>query len=88
MKRHHQLIITGKVENTGFRFFALRGAALFHINGEVSQQNESIVIEAEGDEDALIAFDEWCRIGPDGSEIDTFIVREMELAGYEDFIIL
>lgn len=88
MKRHHQLIITGKVENTGFRFYALRGANRFQINGEVSQHKEIIIIDAEGEEDALLEFDKWCRKGPDGSEIDTFIVSEMELTGYEDFIIL
>lgn len=88
MKRHHQLIITGKVKNTGFRFYALRGANRFRISGEVSQQNESIIIEAEGEENTLMEFDEWCRKGPEGSQIDTFNISEMELSGYEDFIIL
>jgi acylphosphatase len=88
MVRHLQLIITGKVENKGFRFYALRGANRFCIKGEVSQQKERIIIEAEGEEDALAEFDKWCRKGPDGIDIETFTIKELDLAGYEDFRIL
>lgn len=88
MVRHLQMIITGKVENTGFRFYALRGANLFHLTGEVSQQPDKIIIEAEGEDVRLADFEAWCRKGPEGSEISALTRHEKEVVGYEDFRIL
>lgn len=88
MVRHLQMIITGKVENTGFRFYALRGANLFHLTGEVSQQSDKVIIDAEGEDERLADFEAWCRKGPEGSGISAFTKHEKELVGYEDFRIL
>ncbi len=88
MVRRLQMIITGKVENTGFRFYALRGANLFHLTGEVSQQPDRVIIDAEGEESSLADFEAWCRKGPEGSEISTITKLNKELVGYEDFRIL
>ncbi|MBE0638425.1 MAG: acylphosphatase [Bacteroidales bacterium] len=88
MVRHLQMIITGKVENTGFRIYALRGANQFHLTGEVSQQPDKVIIEAEGEEEHLADFEQWCLEGPEGSEISALTKHEKELVGYEDFRIL
>lgn len=88
MVRHLQMIISGKVENTGFRIYALRGANLFHLTGEVSQQPDRVIIDAEGEEAYLADFEQWCRKGPEGSEISALTKLEKELVGYEDFRIL
>ncbi len=88
MIRHLQMVITGKVENTGFRFYALRGANLFHLTGEVSQQPDKVIIDAEGEDARLADFEAWCRRGPEGSEIMTITKLDKELVGYEEFRIL
>jgi len=88
MQKHLQIVIKGRVENTGFRFYALRGANRYQIRGEVSQEKDSIVIEAEGEEAALAGFEQWCRIGPEGCVIEDFLSTEIELVRYEDFRIL
>jgi acylphosphatase len=88
MVRHLQLVITGKVENTGFRFYALRGANLFHLTGEVSQQHDKVIIDAEGEESSLADFEDWCSRGPEGSVVSALTKHEEELVGYEDFRIL
>jgi acylphosphatase len=88
MEKHVQFVIKGRVENTGFRFYALRGANRFQIRGEVSQKTDSIVIDAEGDDAALAEFKQWCRKGSEGSIIENFCSTEKELSGYDEFRIL
>jgi acylphosphatase len=48
MIRHLQFIIKGKVENTGFRLYALWGASECNIKGEAWQHEGKIIVEAEG----------------------------------------
>lgn len=88
MEKHLKIIVKGLVENTGFRFYALRGANRFHIRGEVSQKRESIVIDAEGEAEALAGFEQWCRRGPEGCVIEDYRSKELELIGYDEFRIL
>lgn len=87
MIRHLQMTVSGKVENTGFRLYALWGANEFHINGEVSQKDGEILIEAEGEDQSLKDFIEWCRKGPTGSVVEQIKTIELRTIGYKDFTI-
>lgn len=82
---HKQITIKGKVENTGFRFYALRGAYVYSINGFVSQKGGNIVIEAEGEPGAMDHFTEWCRQGTTFSHISGVEVINKEIYGYQNF---
>ncbi len=86
--KHHHIIIKGKVGNTGFRLFALRGASKYGICGEVLEKDGKIIVDVEGDETKLQFFEEWCRQGPEGSQVETLICTDKEIIGYEDFKIL
>lgn len=88
MVRHFQIIVSGKVENTGFRLFALRGARKLHITGEASQHSGRIIIEAEGEGHNLADYEAWCRLGPTGSLIESVEVTEIDVRGYADFKIV
>ncbi|MBE0661106.1 MAG: acylphosphatase [Bacteroidales bacterium] len=88
MIRHLQIIISGKVEQIGFRLYALWGASEYQIKGKVTEHPGQIVIEAEGDEPALQGFIEWCRKGPQGSKVQMLSTAEKPLYGYTDFRIL
>ena len=88
MIKHLQIIITGKVDNTGFRLFSFRGASVLKINGEVRQVKGKICIEAEGEENRLISFTEWCKKGTPSSHIETIKIKEKEVIGYIGFSIL
>jgi acylphosphatase len=88
MKTHLQIIVTGKLENTGFRFFALRIASLLNINGEIKQDGDKIIIDAEGEDFNIKDFTVWCHKGPDSCEVDTVTCKEKDLVGYDDFRIL
>jgi acylphosphatase len=88
MTRHLQMTVSGKVENTGFRLFALWGAKEFNISGEVRQKDGNVLIEAEGEEIAIHEFIEWCRKGPEGSVVEKIYSVEKIIVGYKDFMIL
>lgn len=88
MIRHLQFVIKGKVENTGFRLYALWGASECSIKGEARQFKDKIMIEAEGRQSDLNKFTEWCKKGPAGSTIETFEINERPVYQYEDFKIL
>jgi len=88
MIKHFQIIVSGNVENTGFRLFALRGARKLHINGEVSQELGKIIIQAEGESISLGDYETWCRTGPVGCQIESVEIIEKTVRGYADFIIV
>lgn len=88
MIRHLQFVIKGKVENTGFRLYALWGASECNIKGEAHQHEGKIIVEAEGYPTDLNRFTEWCKKGPAGSTIETFEINERPVYQYEDFKIL
>lgn len=86
--KHINISISGKVENTGFRFHVFRGACINEIRGFVMIKNNTVIIEAEGEDDKLTLFGDWVTQGPDGSMVDSMISCEKEVIGYEDFNIL
>lgn len=88
MLKHLQIVINGKVENKGFRFYALRGAKMMNITGEISQKNYQVIIEAEGEDEPLRSFEKWCAAGPDGCEITGIDITELPMRGYDCFRIL
>lgn len=82
---HKQIIVKGHVENTGFRFHALRGAFVCKVYGLVSQKDGHIIIEAEGEQSAIDHFMEWCRKGTAFSEISSVEVISKDIVGFSDF---
>ncbi len=82
---HKQIIVKGKVENTGFRLHALRGASVCKIKGAVCQKDGDVIIDAEGEPDAIDHFTEWCRQGTTFSRISSVEVVNKEVFGFSDF---
>lgn len=44
-----------------------------------------VYIEAQGDEDILVKFIQWCHHGPDKAEVTHVSVSEGELQQFENF---
>lgn len=64
-KLHYKIRVTGYVQGVGFRWSAAREAKSLGITGFVKNMADgSVYIEAEGSEENLIEFIEWCRTGP------------------------
>jgi len=86
MKMSYRITVYGKVQNVGFRFYTVRTAQEFNIEGFVRNEPDGAVyIEAEGEEDALDTFAAWCRRGPQWSRVDQFDIQKQPLMNYKGF---
>lgn len=88
MKQHYDIIIHGKVQNVGFRYYTQKKANELQINGFVKNQSDgSVYIEAEGDEKELQAFLLWCHRGPQWARVDNVTANPAPIAGYNGFTV-
>jgi acylphosphatase len=72
------ILIGGKVQGVGFRYFAQHKAEELHIFGWVKNTPDGKVeIEASGEPKNLDSFIDWMKIGPTRSVIQTFSVSEI-----------
>jgi len=72
------LVVSGRVQGVGFRYFALHKANEFEINGWIRNAPEGKVeIEAEGESQNIEAFIDWMKIGPSRAIIRNFSVSEI-----------
>jgi acylphosphatase len=86
MKKRLNLIITGRVQRVGYRFQAMEKAYKFRITGYIiNRDDESVYIEAEGEEEDLDRYLDWCRSGPLGCRVDNIKSEEGEIKGYSTF---
>ncbi len=89
MTKHYQLTFEGNFKNSGFRLVTFRGASLFGIKGTVMIQNQGqAVVDAEGEEQEIDKFVDWCKKSALQSEACPVVSKEVEWVGYENFTIL
>ena len=85
-----RLIVTGRVQGVGFRYFARDAARLEGLRGTARNRDDgSVEIEVEGDAEAVLRFERAIRRGPWGSRVDDVWVDESPPSGrFQDFRIL
>lgn len=84
-----QIQISGKVQGVWFRASTQRKANELNIKGIVKNlPNGDVYIEAEGKENAMKTFIEWCHQGSDRSRVDNVITSNMESKSFEGFKII
>lgn len=72
------LVIAGRVQGVGFRYFAHHKAVEFNLTGWVKNTPDGKVeIEATGEPENINAFVDWMKIGPTRAIIKTFSVSEI-----------
>ena len=77
-KRQVYIIINGRVQGVGFRYFALHKAEELNITGWVNNTFDGKVeIEASGEVQNLGTFIDWMKIGPARAVIQTFSVSDI-----------
>lgn len=83
------ILIGGRVQGVGFRYFVLRKAEELNIQGWVRNTPDGRVeIEASGSEENLATFSDWMKIGPTRAVIRTFSKSEItNQRNFNDFII-
>lgn len=88
MKKHVSIRISGLVQGVFFRASTEAKARELNIAGFVQNEKDgSVYVEAEGEQQALERFVEWCHRGPDRARVDNCEVVEAEPKGYTDFTI-
>lgn len=86
IKKHYTIIISGDVQNVGFRHNAKLKAKDLGIQGFARNEKDGTVyIEAEGTEEALKKFVEFCKTGPEEAKVKNVTVKEGEIQNYDEF---
>lgn len=72
-----RFVLSGRVQNVGFRFFTEHQARLEGVHGWVANRSDGAVeVFAEGDVEALARFEAKLRHGPPAARVDRVIVDE------------
>lgn len=88
MKAYY-LRIHGLVQGVFFRKSTFETARKLGIVGFVSNNIDGTVeVFAEGEEEILNQFIEWCRIGPKGAKVVKIDIHERPLKNSQRFVIL
>jgi acylphosphatase len=86
MVKHFSLRVSGKVQGVFFRASTKEKAIELSLKGFVRNEPDgSVYIEAEGDENNLTLFKEWCSQGPRSARVDHLDIQEGDYKGFLDF---
>lgn len=84
--KHLNIVVTGKVQGVFFRASAKEAADQLNVKGFAQNQFDgSVYIEAEGDEETLKQFVDWCKQGPPRAEVAHVDVQDGAVKNFERF---
>jgi acylphosphatase len=82
------IILFGKVQQVGFRYFVFKLASEVGVNGFVKNMPDgSVYVEAEGDPHTVDVFVTHCKMGPPHSNVTKFIVNPLPVQYFKEFTI-
>jgi acylphosphatase len=88
MVRHFNILVYGKVQGVFYRASAMETANLFGIKGFTRNEKDgSVYIEAEGEEEKLKKFIDWCNVGPARAKVERVVTEEAGMKNYSKFVI-
>ena len=80
--------VRGSVQGVGFREAAVRKAGEVGVLGWVRNEDDgTVVVQAEGSEEAVDAMVGWLGEGPRGAEVEEVEVSKTKVEGHEQFAI-
>ncbi len=81
------VVVSGRVQRVGFRYATQKQATLLGIAGWVKNVSDgSVEIHAEGAEDAVEKFLDWCRIGSMASRVDNVYIEDVAPKEFLGFV--
>jgi acylphosphatase len=87
MKKNQIIRISGQLGGTLFRQEARqKGEKLGLVGHAQIDLNGDLRIDAEGEPDALEEFVDWCKAGPEGTEVQGVRVTDGEVQGFDRFM--
>jgi len=86
MTKHLNIKVYGRVQGVFFRYSTQNKAKELGVAGFTRNEDDGTVyIEAEGEEDALEKFSDWCKEGTESAEIDRVEITEGEINNFAEF---
>jgi acylphosphatase len=86
MIRSYKITIKGKVQGVNYRINAQAMAHQYNLTGYVRNKADGSVLAcAEGEEENLYKFIEWCNTGPRLAHVTEVHAEEQEVKGYQTF---
>ncbi|HEX2443277.1 MAG TPA: acylphosphatase [Vicinamibacterales bacterium] len=83
-----RLMISGRVQGVGFRWFALEQARVEGLTGFVwNLPDGRVEVLVEGDAESVERFERAVRRGPRGARVDDCEVEPVQPAGHREFSI-
>jgi acylphosphatase len=86
MTVHVNILITGNVQKVGFRYHTRRAASVLGLSGFVrNNPDETVYIEAEGDEFSVQQLVQWCHHGPSMAQVENVKTEKGIVTGFTSF---
>jgi acylphosphatase len=86
VKRRLRIRVYGHVQGVFFRASTRREAQRLGLAGFARNEPDgSVLVEAEGDSDALARLVEWCQDGPPAAIVSRVETEDLPLAGEQGF---
>lgn len=83
-----EIKVSGKVQGVFYRANCQVMARKLGVKGFVRNETDgSVYIEAEGEEQNLVSFLDWCKKGSDQAQVEKLSHVESQPEGYNDFVI-
>ena len=84
--KHFNIRVYGRVQGVFFRASARSHADHLDLKGFAQNENDgSVYIEAEGEEENISKFIEWCHRGPERAEVEKVEVEEGPVMNFTTF---
>lgn len=86
MIRNYKITVKGKVQGVGYRANAQAMAHKYQLTGFVKNLSDrSVLLHAQGSEENIQRFIEWCNTGPRLADVTEVISEELDTMGYTTF---
>ncbi len=86
MIRSYKIKILGKVQGVGYRYNAQAMAHRYNLTGFVRNEHDgSVLAHAEGEDEDIQRFIEWCNTGPRYADVTEVAIDEQDVVGYHTF---
>ncbi|HEX5429797.1 MAG TPA: acylphosphatase [Patescibacteria group bacterium] len=88
MDKHLDIFVFGRVQGVGFRIAAKQVADNLGIKGYAKNEGKFVIVEAEGTEEDLDNFIEWCNSGTDEAAVERIDFKEGRIKSFREFSVI
>ncbi len=82
----YKIIVEGRVQGVGFRFFVLNAALELNITGYTQNKSDrTVIVVATGEESNMNEFISLCRQGPSSARVLGFNISQLPMKTFDKF---